>query len=81
MTTLVTLEEVASMFRVSVPTFRSWIKLYPERVPPYINVGTEQRPIRRWAKDDVERYIKDLFRNGSTMMPQSLDTEVVDIPD
>lgn len=67
---LMSIEELATYYRVSAPLVRSWIKSGARCLPPHINVGTDDKPMIRFLAVDVQNHIKGLRDTHKKVMPQ-----------
>ena len=63
------IEDLASYFQLSKVTLITRCKKYPHTMPPFINIGTEKRPLYRFPAQDFKDFIKVLIaQKGVALM-------------
>lgn len=77
--------EVAEMLKISAATMRMWIRSKPDLTPPCFNIGSVDKPILRFMRDDVLAHINKLsidnqyvFASDKKILDEG-DVPIVDI--
>jgi len=57
---IMTQTEVAEMLKISAATMRMWIRSKPDLLPPCFNIGSAEKPMLRFMREDVIAHINKL---------------------